>query len=245
MKYGIISDIHSNHEALVNVIEELKSEKVDKIICCGDITGYGPDPNECIELIKKYNILSLKGNHDAAVLNEANLEWFNKDAKDAIVLNQKILNKENLLFLSLLQEQYIESIILFVHGSPRDCLYEYLITTSSLRINAKYMKQQITFCGHTHIPLVYQFDSKLSKENIIIPHSNTVIRLDYEKKYIINVGSVGQPRDRDNRGCCVIFDTENSIIEYRRVEYNFILTQEKMKKLNFPDFLITRLEFGE
>lgn len=243
MRYGIISDIHSNYEALSVAIEELKKEKVDKIICCGDLVGYGPNPNECIELVNTHNILSIKGNHDAAVLGEANLDWFNDDAKSAVVITKQMLNKENLLFLTTLKEFYTENNILFVHGSPRDFLYEYLITISSLRANIHYMKQQIAFCGHSHVPFIYFFDSVLNKDGLI-PVSTKIIQLDKTKKYIINVGSVGQPRDNNNRACFVIFDYDSFTIKFVRTEYNFTLTQQKMRNLNLPDFLITRLEFG-
>jgi predicted phosphodiesterase len=108
MKYAVISDIHSNYEALVCVLEDIKTEKVDKIYCCGDIVGYGPCPNECIELIKSFNIVSVLGNHDIAVSGKSDLSWFNENAKDAIIINQQMLTQQNLLFLDMLPQKIVE-----------------------------------------------------------------------------------------------------------------------------------------
>ncbi len=246
MKYAIISDIHSNYEALSVVIERIKNEKVDKIFCCGDIVGYGPDPDKCIDLIKKEHIVSILGNHDVAVLGRADLSWFNKDAIEAIIINKKLISFDNFNFLDSLNT-FVEgnSEILFVHGSPRDNIYEYLMDFSSLKINAKFMKQKICFCGHTHFPLLYSFDPKTEKSEIFYTDKKNVFEIESDKKYIINVGSVGQPRDGDNRACYVIFDLEKKIVKFNREEYNISFTQKKMLLLNMPEFLITRLDFGE
>lgn len=247
MKYAVISDIHSNYEALFCVLEDIKIEKVDKIYCCGDIVGYGPSPNECIELIKSYNnVISVLGNHDVAVLGKSDLSWFNKNAREAIIINQQLLIQQNLLFLEKLPHKIEETDLLFVHGSPRDNIYEYLFTIQLLRTNIKLFNQQVCFCGHTHIPIVYLFNFITGQENIIIPTANNqVVNIENDTKYIINVGSVGQPRDGNPKSCYVIFDTDKKIIEYKRIEYNISVVQQKMRMLNIPEFLISRLEFGE
>jgi predicted phosphodiesterase len=246
MKYAIISDIHSNYEAFYCVLEDIKNEKVDKIYCCGDIVGYGPSPNECIELIREYSIVSVVGNHDVAVLGKTELSWFNETAREAIKINQSLLNKQNLDFLNFLPQKIEEDKFLIVHGSPRDYIYEYLLTVQSLRINIKLFNQQICFCGHTHIPVVYSFNFSNGEENILIPEGDEyLVEINNDTKYIVNVGSIGQPRDGNPKSCYVIFDIDNNIIKYKRLEYNISLVQEKMKLLNIPHFLITRLEFGE
>lgn len=244
MKYAIISDIHSNYEAFVSVIEEIKNEKVDKIFCCGDIVGYGPNPNECVDMIKHHSIISVLGNHDVAVLDKVDLSWFNKDARDAIVINKKLLSFENFKFLDKLSTSFMENDFLFVHGSPRDNIYEYLLDLNSLKINVKFMKQKVCFCGHTHCPFIYSFDTETEKGEVFYS-DEVVFEIEKSKKYIINVGSVGQPRDQDSRACYVIFDLKESTIKFNRVKYNINLTQKKMFLLNMPEFLITRLDFGE
>lgn len=244
MKYAIVSDIHSNYEAFVSVIEEIKNEKVDKIFCCGDIVGYGPNPDECINLIKQYSIVSVLGNHDVGVLDKVDLSWFNKDASDAIIINKKLISFENFRFLETLSTSFIEGNFLFVHGSPRDNIYEYLLDLSSLKLNIKFMNQKICFCGHTHSPFIYSFNIETEKGEVFYT-DKVAFEIEKSKKYIINVGSVGQPRDGDNRACYVIFDLEKNTVKFNRVKYNINLTQKKMLLLNMPEFLITRLDFGE
>ncbi|MEN3013899.1 MAG: metallophosphoesterase family protein [Endomicrobiia bacterium] len=244
MMIAIISDIHSNYEALSVVIEDIKNYKVEEIICCGDITGYGPNPEECIETIKNKNIISIAGNHDFAIIGKTELSWFNENAKQAILINKTLITKNNLEYLKSLPEYLIKDELLFVHGSPLNPTYEYLLDTVSLEANIKNMKQKICFCGHTHIPLIYSSTAK-DKRKIYYPKDNFLFKLEKHKKYIVNVGSVGQPRDLDNRACYVIFDTKNYTLQFKRLKYNFQITQQKMLQLQLPEFLITRIEFGE
>ncbi len=246
MKYAIISDIHSNYSALVCCIEKLKKENIYKIFCCGDIVGYCAEPNECIEYFKKENILSVLGNHDAALLDIIELDYFNRYAKDAIVINKNLIVPENIEFLRLIKQKEIFEDMLFVHGSIEDPLVEYLDNVYLLRKNIKFLKQKLCFCGHTHRPFVYSYDFKNNKEDLKVPDKEIYkFEIEGEKKYIINVGSVGQPRDADNRACVVIYDKDNSVIEFKRIKYNIFHTQQKMLELKIPEFLIKRLDFGK
>jgi predicted phosphodiesterase len=247
MKYAIISDIHSNYSALSCVLDEIKKEKVEKIFCCGDIVGYCGEPNECIERIKKENIISVLGNHDAVMIDKADLNWFNKDAKEALIINKQILTQENIKYFENLKDKEIFEDIIFVHGSLQDPVFEYLDNLSLLRRNIRMLEDKnICFCGHTHVPFIYIYDMLKNEEDLLIPSDEKYIyEVKKDCKYIINVGSVGQPRDNDNRACFVIYDTESLKVEFRRVEYNIFLTQQKMRDLKLPEFLIQRLEFGE
>lgn len=243
MRMAIISDIHSNYEALTRVLDDIKISRVDKIFCCGDIIGYGPSPNECIMSIRSQNILSIIGNHEAALLGYIELDWFNENAKQAILKTKAILEPENLNYLKTLPKFIVENDLLFVHGSPLDPTYEYLIDSNSISINIKNMQQKICFCGHTHVPFI---SWKSSKEvELFYPKENFSINLNKNKKYIINVGAVGQPRDLNPKACYVVFDTENFKLEFKRLDYNFHVTQQKMSQLQLPEFLIRRIEFGE
>lgn len=244
MKIAIVADIHSNYEAFVATLDEIKKEKVDKIYCCGDIVGYGPEPNECIELIRQHNIFSVLGNHDVAVLDKVDISWFREEAQEAIFINKNLISTENLSYLGSLHENEKVDDLLIVHGSPMDNIFEYLFTISSLRRNAKFMKEQICFCGHTHQPMVYAINLNSFEEKIDIPKNGSKFCIDNNYKYIINVGSVGQPRDGDNRASFVIYNLDDKTITFSRVEYNIKIVQDKMKKLNLPEFLIRRLEFG-
>jgi len=247
MKYAIISDIHSNYSALCCVLDEIKKENVEKIFCCGDIVGYCGEPNECVERVKKENIVSVLGNHDAVMIDKAELDWFNEDAKEALIVNKQLLTQENIKYFESLKDKEIIDQIIFLHGSLQDPVFEYLDNLYLLRGNIRMLKDtNICFCGHTHRPFVYVYDTLKNKENFWIPSYNDFIfEIKETQKCIVNAGSVGQPRDGDNRACFVIYDTDNLTIEFKRVEYNIFLTQQKMKALNLSDFLIKRLEFGE
>ena len=247
MKYAIISDIHSNYSALSCVLYEIKKERVKKIFCCGDIVGYCGEPNECIEKVRKENIISVLGNHDAVMIDKANLNWFNRDAREALIINRQLLTQENIKYFESLKDKEIFENMVFVHGSLLDPIFEYLDNLSLLRKNIRMLDDgNICFCGHTHVPFFYMYDTFQDEESFFIPSGeNSIFEVKKNCKCIINVGSVGQPRDSDNRACFVIYDTENSKVEFRKVEYNIFLTQQKMKILNLPDFLIQRLEFGE
>ncbi|MFN3550423.1 MAG: metallophosphoesterase family protein [Endomicrobiia bacterium] len=246
MKYAIISDVHSNYNALICCIEKLKEENVDKIFCCGDIVGYCAEPNECIEVFKKEKIFSVLGNHDAALLDILELDFFNHDAKEAIIINKSLITQENIEFLKSIKQKEVFEDILFVHGSIEDPLIEYLDNIYLLRRNIKFLKQNLCFCGHTHRPFVYSYDLNNQKEDLKIPNTKIFkFEIENNKRYIINVGAVGQPRDGDNRACVVVYDKENSVVEFKRIKYNVFYSQQKMVELKIPEFLIKRLEFGE
>lgn len=163
MIIAVVSDIHSNYEALSKVLDDIKIYKVNKIFCCGDIIGYGPEPNECIENIKNQNIFSIIGNHEAALLGDIELDWFNENAKEAILKTKELISLENLEYLRNLPKYIVENDLLFVHGSPLDPTYEYLLDYNSISINIKNMKQKICFCGHTHTYHLYPVKTKKEK----------------------------------------------------------------------------------
>jgi predicted phosphodiesterase len=242
MLYGIISDIHSNLEAL-NAALSFLQKKVDKIISLGDIIGYGPNPNECCETIKRLDISSIAGNHEYAVLDKTDINWFNKNARDAILWTKKELKQENIHFLSQLAEILNFDDFTIAHGSLRDPINEYI---DSLRVaigTFERMKNRICLVGHTHVPVIIgiredgNYDGRLIKDN-------DVIYLGDYKKVIVNVGSVGQPRDGNPKAACGILDTEKQEISIFRLEYDIEAVQKKMEECNLPRPLIDRLSHG-
>jgi putative phosphoesterase len=244
MRYAIISDIHSNLEALEVVVEDITKTGVEKIICCGDIVGYGPNPKECISLLKTLNNIDLiLGNHDAALISKIELKDFNYYAKKAIEINKTLTSEDEIKYLASLNETYCRDDIFCVHGSPRDPINEYLTTIKRLRDNVAIIKEKVCFCGHTHLPFVYAYTS-LGTDYVENIYDGKEIKLLDDRKYIINIGSVGQPRDDDNRSCFVYYDSEDKKIIFKRLSYDIVAVQEKMKKLNFPEFLIARLSLG-
>ncbi|PIV53636.1 MAG: metallophosphoesterase [Elusimicrobia bacterium CG_4_10_14_0_8_um_filter_37_32] len=245
MKYAIISDVHSNLEALQIVLEHIRNTGVDKVICLGDIVGYGPNPKECVDLVKAIsNVEVVLGNHDAAIIDKTNIHSFNDYAKEAIRINKTLITNTELEYISSLKTINVESGLLFVHGSPRDHINEYLTTLNKLQENTEFFNEQICFVGHTHLPLIY---AKLNSGEYYVdnPENNQEFKLLDDRKYIINTGSVGQPRDHDSRCCFLYYDTEEKKITYCRLQYNIESVQKKMSDLQLPEFLITRLSYGK
>ena len=251
MLYGVFSDIHSNLEALNIVLDYFKNCNVQSYICCGDIVGYGPYPNECVEKIRTLeNLIIVMGNHDAAVCGLKDITWFNDYARKAIIWTEKKLSKENKQYISgllkmvkvpssydLVLDKKINTFTV-VHGSPRDPIDEYLLSTDEMYENLSFFDTNICFVGHSHVPFV--FDDGLATIDY-----NGVIKLNKNKKYIVNVGSVGQPRDYNPLSCCVLFDTDKNELKFVRLEYDVKKVQEKMQEYNLPQYLIDRLSVGK
>ncbi|MBI5699312.1 metallophosphoesterase family protein [Candidatus Saganbacteria bacterium] len=221
MRYGIIADIHGNLEALQKVLLQVEG-KVDQIICLGDIVGYGPDPNECCEILKKRKILSVAGNHEKGTLGELELAWFNKNAAEAIGWTQKELRPENLQFIKGLPMTLDFPEFQIVHGSLLNPVKEYLTKLEEALPTFELMTKPLLFVGHTHRPL----------------------ELKDKGKKILNPGSIGQPRDGDPRAAYLIFDAQKGDAEWLRVDYNIEATQEKMRQAGLPVFLVERLRRG-
>jgi predicted phosphodiesterase len=239
---AIISDIHSNLEALTAVLDDIDRKGIREIYCLGDVVGYGPNPKEVIDTAKKFDLV-LKGNHDYAV-GTGDTEDFTYQAAEAVNWTRKklssLFNDKYKKFLNELFEKHSENRTVFVHGSPRDPINEYIFEDkNAANIFENYMKDiDYCFVGHTHIPKILY--SK-GQEIIEIGASENPIQL--QPKMIINVGSVGQPRDNDNRACWVCLD--NDFLQYHRVNYDYKKTQEKIIKAKLPEFLATRLGKGE
>ncbi|MBN1575101.1 MAG: metallophosphoesterase family protein [Chitinispirillaceae bacterium] len=243
MRYAFISDIHANLEALEAVLDDTKTQHIDEIICLGDIVGYGANPNECVDLVTKNCPVTLLGNHDAAAVELLSTQHFNIHAKIAIEWTTKMLRKDIIDALTELPlKSSIEQMTL-VHATPYEPnMWYYITSLEEAAFNFQFFDTQICLVGHTHIPIIIVLDNQ--KELYV--HQDTAIRLaDIEgSRLLINVGSVGQPRDRNPKSCYGIFDTETAEFTYRRVAYNIEKTQQKMKRIKMPEFLVSRLEDG-
>jgi len=229
---AILSDVHGNLEALTAVMEDIESRGIEEIICVGDVVGYGPNPVECLKVARSFK-LSILGNHEEAVLFRAGSKDFRARAEMAIEWTKKQLfeadagvARESQEFLHSLQETYQEGNELYVHGSPRQPLRDY-VYPKDVRNAAKMEEifaqiEKFCFCGHTHLPGVFQDGSRF-----IHPEDLSMgVYLPGEEKVMVNVGSVGQPRDGDRRACYVTFDGD--VIVFRRVEYNIDVTIRKV-----------------
>jgi diadenosine tetraphosphatase ApaH/serine/threonine PP2A family protein phosphatase len=243
---AIISDIHANLEGLQAVLSDIKAQGISEVYCLGDIVGYGPNPRECIDCVMSCNVCLL-GNHDQGALFDP--EGFNAGAERAIFWTRKMLesgdkagNERRWEFLGELPRMRREPNHLFVHGSARNPLNEYVFPEDIY--NQRKMErifglvEKYCFQGHTHIPGVFTEDL-----NFLTPAE---IGYKYElgdQKVLINVGSVGQPRDADNRACYVVLD--NSTVHFRRVGYDFDTTAAKIYDIpDLDNFLGDRLRDG-
>lgn len=243
MKIGVISDIHGNAEALQVVLNELKD--VDRIVCLGDIVGYGADPEYCIEKIKEMEISCVKGNHEGAVTGELDLNYFNEDARRAVQWTKKQLKKRDLHYLSRLNRKItLYQNVLGVHGSPRQPLCEYILDKQTAEEIFESFDFQIYFIGHSHIAGYFSFYRKNEVLQYFSASDGADIFIRRDHSYIINCGSVGQPRDRNPQSSFVVFDTENFIVNIKRISYPVHKTQEKINKANLPQFLAERLPLG-
>jgi predicted phosphodiesterase len=243
MRIAFISDIHANSEALEAVFEDISRQKVDEIVCLGDIVGYGANPNECIELIKKACPVCILGNHDAAAVNLLSTEHFNVHAKIAIDWTAENLAPEGQTFLRSLPLKENQSSNTFVHATPYEPnMWYYITSLEEAAFNFQFFDTPFCFVGHTHIPIIIV----LENEKEVYVHQGTAISFGEMKqtRFLINVGSVGQPRDRNPLSCYGILDMDAQTFSYRRIAYDIAKTQNKMRKIKMPDFLITRLKDG-
>ncbi|MBC7252035.1 MAG: metallophosphoesterase family protein [Anaerolineae bacterium] len=245
MRCLVISDIHANLAAFEAVLDD--AGEFDVIWCLGDMVGYGPDPNECIELLRTFPHVCVAGNHDWAVLGRLNLGDFNPDAQRASLWTRQKLTPDNRAYLESLPVSLVkEEDFTLVHGSPRQPIWEYILYPSVALPNFAHFDTHFCFVGHTHAPAIFRSSQNENGqticESLMVPYSS-LIPLG-EERLIINPGSVGQPRDGDARASYIILDTEALTFEYRRIRYPVEVTQTKMDEAHLPVRLITRLSYG-
>ncbi len=239
MKYAVISDIHANLEALQSVLKYILSKNIHKIYCLGDIVGYGPRPNECVELVRKRCEFCLMGNHDHAVLGLTDIYYFNQYAKEAVLWTRKAITQHNKAYLENLPFTQETDTVFFVHSTPLEpAEWHYIFSDRDAQQNFKNVSQPITFIGHSHIPVIFSYHRGTFYDD--------TIKLDLTNdRYIVNVGSVGQPRDGDPRACFVIIDEEKSTLDYVRLDYPVKKTYQEIMDNNLPPFLAMRLLAGQ
>jgi diadenosine tetraphosphatase ApaH/serine/threonine PP2A family protein phosphatase len=239
MRVAVLSDIHSNAPALEAVLASLGS--VDQIWALGDIVGYGPHPDEVVARLREEGALAVQGNHDAAVLGRIPTGTFNAQARYAVEWTVGRITPATRAWLAAQPDARVESDFTLVHGSPREPLWEYLISIPVARLNLGAFGTPYCLVGHTHHPLTFRDDS--GQVEVLSAGDGVNLRLD-ERRCILNPGSVGQPRDGDPRACAMLLDTETREVEWRRVEYPVAETQRAIRALPLPVSLADRLMFG-
>lgn len=244
MRYAIISDIHGNLEALQAVLAD--AGEVSQVWCLGDVVGYGPDPNECIRLLRSYEHVCVAGNHDQGAIGRLELREFNADARDAAIWTADQLTSASRVYLDTRPRRESANDFTLVHGSPRDPIWEYLVDggpNSAAKANMDYFSTLCCLVGHTHVPTVFIDQPSLASCKVLHPDAGEIVRIE-ESRLIINPGAVGQPRDGDPRAAYIIFEGDQMTLQYRRVSYPLEQTQEKMRRIGLPHRLISRLALG-
>jgi predicted phosphodiesterase len=241
-KVLVISDVHGNITALEAVLAD--AGNVDEVWCLGDIAGYGPNPNECIERIRALpGLTCMMGNHDYAAIGDMPLHVFNADAKKALVWQRDILTIASREFLrTFFQEPKVSGNATLVHGSPRDPIWEYIMNTMMARLNLDFFTTSWCLVGHSHFQAVFQYHAETDEMSIKVPVSAE--RYELKERAILNPGSVGQPRDRDPRAAYAIFHPELGIWEPHRVAYDIKSVQQRILDAGLPPRHAERLAGG-
>lgn len=247
MRYLIFSDVHSNLEALEKSLL-LAEGKYDQALCLGDLVGYGPDPNAAISRVQKLAKVIVRGNHDRACCGLTDAEDFNFLARAATVWTRTQLTPENLEFLRNLPNGPLRvDGIELVHGSPID-EDEYILESMNAVRGFRSSEAPVVFFGHSHIQGGFQLTADTHLRPLTIPSINDVepvgVALEDGARYLINPGSIGQPRDGDSRAAFAILDKEENRIDFYRTPYDLAVTQKKMRKAGLPEPLIARLAAG-
>ncbi len=242
MRILLISDIHANYVAFETVLDHAKGQW-DYVWCLGDVVGYGPSPNECVDRLKELPHLCLAGNHDWAALDRLDIRTFNPDARRAAEWTRETLTDTNTRWLEALPTTFVIGQYTLVHASPREPIWEYILEPLGAALNFPHFETPYCFVGHTHQPIIYQMLSDTGETESHRPVYNEPISLNGHR-LIINPGSVGQPRDTDPRAAYAILDFEKGTFEHRRIEYNISETQRQMRNAGLPERLIARLEHG-
>jgi predicted phosphodiesterase len=241
VKLGIISDIHANLEALEAVLRVLRAEGATRFVCCGDIVGYGPDPNRCVEIIRELSCECVAGNHDYGVAGRIPLNGFNSTANRAALWTRPVLTEANRRYLEELPLTIQAGPLFIVHSSPSaPDTWEYVLTVREAASEMEHYRAAICVVGHSHQPFSAERlpgrPARLVREDSfhILP----------DAKYFINAGSVGQPRDGDPRACCVLYDDDVQQMTYLRVPYDITAVQTRIQAAGLPEHLASRLESG-
>jgi predicted phosphodiesterase len=239
LRYAIVSDIHGNFDALEAVISSIRDHAVDHTVCLGDVVGYGPQPLECIQALQRIHATIVAGNHDFAIAEKIDISTFNVYARESTLWTRDVLDSESLAFLA--QLPLVEELEGFtvVHGtlhSPE--LFDYIQSCYEASLSLAAMDQAACFIGHSHVPVAFV-------QNEFISYcTNTTIPIDPNARTIINVGSVGQPRDQDPRACYAVYDTDDQEVNLHRVHYDIESTISKIDAVGLPRPLGERLRVG-
>ncbi len=241
MRTLIISDVHANLPALEAVLKA--AGDVEQVWFLGDIVGYGPDPNECIDLLRSLpELLALMGNHDAALMDYISIERFNYEAAEAVRVQARLVTPQNRDFLELLRLKVEISDLTLAHGSPRNPIWEYILNAAAAEANFAEFSTPGCLVGHTHVPSIFIQEANGSTQ-VLFPGNGDRWKPD-GRRYILNPGSVGQPRDFDPRAAFVVWDDQEGTFLFKRVVYDIEPVAARILQLGIPKRQASRLWIG-
>lgn len=240
MRVAILSDVHGNLEALEAVLIAIHRESVDRVVVLGDVVGYGPDPVACINRIREASAICLLGNHDQALVDADRLHELNAMARDTLLRSRDLLGTEEMAYLRSFVFRHVEGDAVYTHANPLEPeQWQALYLFEHIDWCLSGLKARIAFVGHTHYPGIY---CRMDSTSVPLTSSEVTIG---RHRYLVNVGSVGQPRDGDPRASFALWDRDNDHVELRRVDYAVRRTQEKIHTLGWPSYVAQRLARGE
>jgi predicted phosphodiesterase len=243
VRVAVVSDIHANLRALEAVLAEIDAARVDEVWCLGDSVGYGPRPNECCARVEQLTALCLAGNHDLVVIGTIAIDDFSGDAAAAARWTQTVLGEQARAFLEPLEPAATRPDVELFHGSPRDPVWDYVLSEQVAWWSLRATEAPVVLVGHSHVALALR---DLGDDGVAGGLAPAATEVDLSGgRWLLNPGSVGQPRDGDPRAAWLLLDLDVQRATFRRVEYDIAATQAEMRSAALPDALASRLAQGE
>ncbi len=239
MKFAIIADIHGNLEAFQTVLADIKEQKCTHFACVGDVVGYGANPRECLKIVRDLGMPCVKGNHDEYCSMDEQLDGFNAHAAEAVNWTRKQLTEDERQWLKELKYFRLVTSFSMVHATldgPQR--WGYVFDKLAAAASFTYQNTSVCFFGHTHVPVAF------IRDTMVRGGTYSKFKVDPSKKYFVNVGSVGQPRDNNPKAAYVVYDVDEGVIELRRLEYDIAAAQKKILDAGLPPRLAERLSYG-
>jgi diadenosine tetraphosphatase ApaH/serine/threonine PP2A family protein phosphatase len=243
VRVAVVSDIHGNRHAFEAVLADARDQGAKEIWCLGDVVGYGADPNVCVELVREHCAICLAGNHDLAVTGGLGIEEFSRGAAISAKWTQEVISDENLTFLRKLEPAGVERPFGLYHASPRDPIWEYVLSEQLAERCMDVAEQRVCFIGHSHVALAFVRDDRDSDTRGALREPGATADL-RDRDWLLNPGSVGQPRDGDPRAAWILLETDGGA-EWRRTRYDIGGAQDAIRAAGLPDSLADRLGYGQ
>ena len=243
MKVAVVSDIHANRHAIEATLEAVAASEASELWCLGDLVGYGAEPDACVELARRHAAVCLAGNHDMAVTGEIPLDEFSRGASLAAQWTREVIDPDNLAFLQTLSPQGEESRVGLYHASPRDPVWEYVLSALLAELCLEQQEHRICLIGHSHVALSFaRRDGELATGE---PRREGATLDLAQGEWLLNPGSVGQPRDGDRRAAWMLLDLDGMEATFYRADYDIAGAAAAIRAARLPDSLAERLEYGQ